>query len=244
MFHIPNVSKNLVAINPSICRICTLLFTIREIKFVLTITGGIMDSSKNGRQILFIHSGGEQGPGQGSNDLVTWLQKELGEDYSIFYPMMPDPEEPVYSKWKLKLQEELSRVNDGVVLIGHSLGGSVLLKFLSEEPFKTKIAALCLVAAPAWGRKNWKVQDFMLRENFEDALPEIQKIFIYHSHNDEVVPFNHLLYYIEKLPGAVVRRLASGGHLFLKGLSELAADIKTLDRVISNSNRREMDAEL
>jgi predicted alpha/beta hydrolase family esterase len=202
-----------------------------------------MDTSITTKQILFIHSGGEQGPGQGSNDLVNWLRNELGQAYTIFYPLMPDPESPEYGKWKLKVGEALSELNDGVILIGHSLGGSVLVKFLSEENCDLKIAALCLIASPAWGRKNWKVHDFVLRENFEEALPKIQKVFVYHSHNDEVVPFNHLLYYIEKFTGAVSRRLPNGGHLFSHGLPELAADIKTLSRVITNGNRRQMDAE-
>ncbi len=200
-----------------------------------------MASSTNEKQILFIHSGGQQGTGQGSNDLVSWLRKELDDTYTIFYPLMPEAENPEYSKWKVKVREELSEMKDGVILIGHSLGGSVLVKFLSEENCDIKIAALCIIGAPAWGRKNWKVQDFVLRENFEDALPPIDKIFVYHSHNDEVVPFNHLLYYVERLPGAIARRLPNGGHLFSHGLPELAADIKTLDRVISNGNRREAE---
>ncbi len=85
------------------------------------------------KQILFIHSAGAQGPHEGSGRLVAHLQKGLGPEYQVLYPIMPDPENPAYEPWKAQLEKELTALEGEAILVGHSLGGSVLLKYLSEE---------------------------------------------------------------------------------------------------------------
>src|SRR5262245_15355781 len=88
------------------------------------------------KQVLFIHSGGSQGRHEGINDLVTYLQNMLGDGYNVLYPKMTDPENPEYVSWKLSLDKKLASLKGDIILIGHSLGGSVLLKYLSEENCK------------------------------------------------------------------------------------------------------------
>ncbi|MEW9674116.1 alpha/beta hydrolase [Ammoniphilus sp. 3BR4] len=94
------------------------------------------------KQILFIHGAGVQGLHQGSGDLAAYLQDGLGADYDLLYPIMPDSENPEYEPWKVHLKKELAAVHSEVILIGHSLGGAVLLKYLSEGTYQTSIAAL------------------------------------------------------------------------------------------------------
>lgn len=180
------------------------------------------------KQILFLHSGGPQGPHEGSNDLVHSLREALGEDYLVLYPMMPDPENPAYDLWKQRFEQELEAAGDGVVLVGHSLGGSVLLKFLSEEGSTKAIGGLCIVAAPYWGGAGWQVEEYMLTTDFARKLPHIPRIFLYHSRNDEVVPFEHVQHYGEDLRWATIRIFENQGHLFSSGLPELVRDIKNL----------------
>lgn len=180
------------------------------------------------KQILFLHSGGPQGPHEGSNDLVRSLQEALGEGYKVSYPQMPDPEHPVYALWKAELEKEIAAAEDGVVLVGHSLGGSVILKFLSEEKCEKAIGGLCIVAAPFWGPPDWQVEEYMLTENFAFRLPRIPRIFLYHSRNDEVVPFEHVQHYGEELRWATIRAFENQGHLFSSGLPELVKDIRQL----------------
>jgi predicted alpha/beta hydrolase family esterase len=126
------------------------------------------------------------------------------------------------------LAREINRLEAEPILVGHSLGGSVLLKYLSVEPYGRSIAALFLVAAPYWGKKNWQADEYVLREDFSSRLAGIPQIFLYHSVNDEVVPFTHLQFYAEKLPGATIRESGNRRHLFNKGLPELVADIKSV----------------
>lgn len=181
------------------------------------------------KQILFIHSAGAQGPHEGSSDFVAFLQSALGADYELRSPLMPHPDAPDYAPWKAKLGEELAGLNDGAILIGHSLGGSVLLKYLSEEKFDKAIAGIFIVASPYWGAdKNWPDNPFILQDDFASKLPQATRIFIYRSRDDEVVPLAHLKRYAEKLPQAAVRELDGRGHEFKAGSPEIIEDIRSL----------------
>ena len=178
------------------------------------------------KQILFAHSAGPQnGPGQGSHDLVSWLRAELNDEYEIFAPVIEHPESPTYTQWKKVLKAAFAATKDPLFLIGHSLGGSVLLKYLSEETPPIAVDGLFLIAVPYWGAEDWKVEEFMLRKDIEKALRDIPAIYLYHSAEDESVPVSHLSLYRNKLKNAVVRELKGYGHEFSHGLPELVKDL-------------------
>jgi hypothetical protein len=121
----------------------------------------------------------------------------------------------------------LGKLNADVLLIGHSLGGSVLLKYLAEGTDPRPIAGLFLVAVPCWGKRDWELE-YTLPEDFASHLPPISQIFMYHSRHDEVVPFSHLRRYQEQLPQATIRELDGKEHSFTRGLPELVRDLKSL----------------
>ncbi|MEC5425097.1 alpha/beta hydrolase [Virgibacillus sp. C22-A2] len=181
------------------------------------------------KQILFIHSAGPQGNDQGSNDLVAFLQEACGADYNIIHPKMPDSENPIYELWREQLKNEIELLDGHVILIGHSLGGSVLLKYLSEEGCRLHISGLITIAAPYWGKDdNWQREDFTLSEDFASNLARIAQLVMYHSRNDEIVPFAHVEHYAKNLPQAIIRALEGGAHLFHEGIHELIKDIRSL----------------
>jgi predicted alpha/beta hydrolase family esterase len=179
------------------------------------------------KKILFAHSGGKQGSiGQGSFDLVTNLKNVLENEFEILYPIIDSPEAPTYKMWKNLFAKEFKKLDHPIILIGHSLGGSMLLKFLSEEKTNVLISSLYLVATPLWGKNGWEVDDFVLKTNFENELKQINKIFLYQCEEDEIVPFKHLNFYKKAFPNATVRVLNGTDHAFANGLPELVNDIK------------------
>ncbi|WP_101295979.1 alpha/beta fold hydrolase [Halegenticoccus soli] len=180
------------------------------------------------KQILFVHSAGAQGPHDGSGDLVAYLRNSLEAGYDVLYPKMPGLEDPEYQTWKTGFAREFSSVEDEVILVGHSLGGSVLLKYLSEETVDQPITGLFLVATPFWGGDEDWHGEFVLREDFASKLPRIPQISFYYSGDDEVVPPEHGALYREALPQATIRQLDGYGHVFQDGLPELTEDIVNL----------------
>jgi uncharacterized protein len=177
--------------------------------------------------VLFVHGGGE-GAYEEDRKLAASLQDALGTAYDVRSPKMPDEERPVYEAWKERIAKELDVLEGEVILVGHSLGGSILLKYLSEEEVEKLVAGLLLVATPYWGVEDWEVGEYALREDFASKIPKEMRVFLYHSHDDEVVPFAHAVLYAENLPRATVREFDGRGHQFDDDLSEVARDIARL----------------
>ncbi|WP_339216495.1 alpha/beta hydrolase [Ornithinibacillus sp. FSL M8-0202] len=181
--------------------------------------------------LMFIHSAGPQGENQGSYNLIKYVHNRLGNNAEVISPKMPTPEDPKYSDWKNELDKALAKHSGGIVLVGHSLGGSVLLKYFSEEVYHVKVLGLFIVAAPFWGKDDdWQRKDFFLQETFEQHLKEIPHIFLYHSRDEEIVPLSHHSVLAEKLPQSTCRILDGSDHLFENGLPELVRDIRRLLR--------------
>jgi uncharacterized protein len=143
------------------------------------------------KHVLFIHGGGA-GAYEADKKLAENLQGELGADYRVQYPRMPSEDRPEYELWKGRIAEELAALAGEVILVGHSLGASVLLKYLSEERLKKPVLALFLLATPYWGTVDWQVSEYALDEDFASRLPEGLPVFFYHSRDDAIVPFVHL----------------------------------------------------
>ncbi len=84
-----------------------------------------------------------------------------------------------------------------MILVGHSLGASILLKYLSEEKAEKPVAGVFLVAPPYWGAEDWEVSEYALQADFASKIPKELPMFFYHSRDDEWVPFAHLTLYAE-----------------------------------------------
>jgi serine hydrolase len=179
------------------------------------------------RHVLFVHGGGER-VREADKKLAASLRDALGAAYDVRYPEMPGADRPKYEIWKDQIAEELSTLDGEVTLVGHSLGGSILLKYLSEEEVEKPVAGMFLLASPYWGAEDWEVGEYELQKDFASQLPEGLPVFLYHSRNDEVVPFAHLALYAEKLPQATIHEFDGRGHQFDDDLSEVARDIKEL----------------
>lgn len=139
---------------------------------------------------------------------------------------MPNAQNARYFEWKLWFEKYIPLLNDEVILIGHSFGGSFLAKYLSEESFPKKIRATFIIAAPYDRDSEREVVEFVLPESL--ALLESQggKIHLYHSKDDPVVDFSELQKYIDALPEATVKTFEDRGHFNQETFPEIVEDIE------------------
>ena len=180
------------------------------------------------RHVLFVQGGGA-GAYEADGALAASLRAKLGPGYDVRYPTMPDEDSPEYPAWKRRLSEELAALGNGAVLVGHSLGASILLKALADGESMPAAKAVFLIAAPYWGGKGWSGwEDVELSDGAFARLSAIGPMFFYHGHDDAVVPDAHLDLYGKALPHARLQRLAGRDHQLDDDLSEVAADIRSL----------------
>lgn len=179
------------------------------------------------KHVLFIQGGGGKEDYEADAKLVASLRESLGKTYAIHYPLMADQSSADLGRIK-QIDKEISLIKGEITLIGHSLGASMLLKYLSETEIKKKISGIFLISTPFWsGDEDWK-QGLKLHEDFPDRLPKDVPVFLYHCLDDEEVPFKHLSIYAQKLPQATVHEIQSGGHQLNNDLSLVAKDIIAL----------------
>jgi len=179
--------------------------------------------------VLFIQGAGGMHQSEGSGRLAAYLARELGTDYRVIAPEMPDADNPHYRPWRDRIEQELKGIDEAVILVGHSFGGSVLLKYLAEGSYRQPVRGLFLVSVPNWGPDGWAYEEFAVADDVGSRL-SASKIFLYHSRDDPEVPFAHLGYYQERLPTATARPIDGSEHSFLQGLPTLVDDIKNLPR--------------
>lgn len=179
------------------------------------------------KNILFIHGGGDNGY-EVDNELAASLQSSVGNGYKVHYPRMKSDEELPDFGWIQQIGKEIDNINNEVILVAHSLGASLLLKFLSEYELKNRIYGIFLISTPFWdGDEDW-VQGLKLKEDFSEKLPKSVPVFLYHCRDDKEIPYSHLSVYRQRLPDATVREIDTGGHQLNNDLSMVADDIKKL----------------
>ena len=179
------------------------------------------------KQVIFFQGGGGQEDYDADAKLVASLKSNLGAAYSIHYPRLHDEEVPDYGRRK-QIGHEISIGEEEVILVGHSLGASMLLVYLSENKINKKIAGIFLIATPFWsGGEDW-VTPLKLQPDFAERLNKEIPLFFYHCQDDDVVPFTHLAIYKQQLSWATFRELSVGGHQFNNDLAIVANDIKSI----------------
>jgi len=161
------------------------------------------------------------------SDWKPWLRQKLGADYEVTLPTMPSKYNAKYIEWKIWFEKFIPFLHDGVILVGHSLGGTFLTKYLSENQFKKKIKAVFLVGA-VYDKDDdgYSVVSFALPEKLN---LQTEKIYLYHSKDDPVVPFSTLGQYKKVLPKAETKVFEDRGHFNQEEFPELAQDILNLD---------------
>ena len=87
----------------------------------------------------------------GKESSVKWtgsLAEDLGEEYEVFKPQMPNKQNAKYEEWKIWFERYFEHLRDDAILIGFSLGAMFLVTYLIENdtPFKTN--SLYIMASP------------------------------------------------------------------------------------------------
>jgi predicted alpha/beta hydrolase family esterase len=181
------------------------------------------------RQVLFVQGGGKGTHDEWDNKLVASLQRDLGQDHEIHYPRMPNEDEPEYGAWKAALENEFRALGAGAIVVGHSIGGTILLKTLAEQPAAPALGAILLIAAPFVGEGGWTIEDMQVPPDLGARLPRGVPVHFFHGLEDDVAPVAHVDAYARTAPQARVHRLPGRDHQLNDDLREVAVAIRSHD---------------
>jgi uncharacterized protein len=164
---------------------------------------------------------------------VNWagdyLEKKLGKGFQVIRPRMPLAHDARYQEWKIYFEKYLPFLESKVILMGCSLGGIFLAKYLSENKFPKKILATYLVCPPF--DNSLTGEDLLGGFKLKSDLSLIQKnspnLSLFFSADDDIVPVAHAEKYQVKLPGANFHIYKSkGGHFNVPVFPEIIKIIK------------------
>lgn len=150
------------------------------------------------KQVLFVQGAGE-GAHREDARLVASLEEGLGSGYEIHYPRLPNEASPDDATWMQHLWDEIERLGDGAILVGHSAGGLTLLRVLAERGLAHAIGGIFLIATPFCGEGGWD-EGCELPKDLSQRLPAEVPTILYHGRDDEIVPFAHIDQYASVLP--------------------------------------------
>ncbi|MFC0505265.1 alpha/beta fold hydrolase [Micromonospora costi] len=123
------------------------------------------------------------------------------------------------------MRREMAALDDGAVVAGHSVGGTILINTLAERSPERKLTAIVLIAAPFVGAGGWAGDEFTLPHDLGARLPHGVPVHVFHGLQDETAPPSHADRYARAIPQARVHRLPGRDHQLGNDLSEVAAAI-------------------
>jgi predicted alpha/beta hydrolase family esterase len=142
---------------------------------------------------------------------------------------MPSEEDPSFARWKPALEKELGPLPGGAIVVGHSVGATILVKVLAELSFVRPLGAVILIAAPFIGDGGWSADEMQVPADLGARLPEGVPIHFFHGLADKEVPPSHIELYARAVPRARIHRLPGRDHQLNDDLSEVAAAISSLE---------------
>jgi len=166
---------------------------------------------------------------------VRWsgdnFDKALGKNFETIKPNMPLPDNAKYTDWKIHFERYFPYLRNNVILIGGSLGGIFLAKYLSENKFPKKILSTYLICPPfddtlPLSDEN-VVNGFKLKADLSLLEKNSKNLYLMFSKDDDVVPVSHAEKYRRKLKNVkIIIYESKNGHFKVSKFPEIIRMIK------------------
>jgi len=168
-----------------------------------------------------------------TKEKISWhgryLKKKLGNSFEIIKPRMPLQDNAKYSDWKIHFERYFPHLRNNVILIGNSLGGIFLAKYLSENKFPKKILSTYLVCPPFDNTLPGEdlVGGFKLKSSISKIEKQSKNLYLMFSKDDKTVPVSQAKKYAKKLKNAkIIIYKSKNGHFKISSFPEIVKMIK------------------
>lgn len=158
-----------------------------------------------------------------------YFDKAMGRNFQIIRLTMPLADNAKYEDWKIHFERYFPQLRKNIILIGGSLGGIFLAKYLSEHKFPKKILSTYLICPPFNDmlKEEDLVGGFKLKSNLFLLEKNSKNLCLLFSKDDDVVPVSHAKKYMNKLKKAkFVIFKSKNGHFRVSRFPEIVRMIK------------------
>lgn len=141
---------------------------------------------------------------------------------------MPNKQNAQYDEWKMLFEKIIALMDEDIILVGYSLGGTFLAKYLSENTIGKRVKKVLLLGTP-FDNEDMDQEplcSFYRNGDLQNLQRQAGELFFYHSDDDFAVPFSHLLKYKEALPQARYREMKGHNHFIQESVPELVEGIR------------------
>jgi hypothetical protein len=166
-------------------------------------------------------------------EITKWtddfLKKSLGDNFEIIKPRMPLGENAKYEEWKIHFERHFPFLRNNLILIGNSLGGTFLAKYLSGNKFPKKILSTYLIAPPYDDTLIGEdlAGGFRLQSDLSLLEKNSKNLYLMFSKDDPIVPISHSDKYRKKLKNAeIITYKSKNGHFQIPEFPEIVNLIK------------------
>lgn len=158
------------------------------------------------------------------------LWEYLWEDYEYLRTPLQEVYFADYKAWKIMFEKMFPHLRDNTIFATSSLWSTFILKYLWENNFPVKIKKLFLIAPAIADTPDEKLGSFSFDIDlvYEWVTRVTDQVYIYHSRDDDCVPFEQWLELKEYFPDSIFREFDDRGHFYKEvELPELIEDIKS-----------------
>lgn len=165
-------------------------------------------------------------------EFLNWnktLGKKIWDDFEYLKAPIREFKFADYEAWKIMFEKMFPYLRENVVLVTTSLGSTFILKYLGENDFPVRIKKLFFIAPAIADTPDEKLGTFEF--NIDLVYSRVQRftdnIYIYHSRDDDCVPFEQGLELHSYFPDSIFREFNNRGHFYKEAeLPEIIEDIK------------------
>jgi predicted alpha/beta hydrolase family esterase len=160
-----------------------------------------------------------------------YLDKALGKGFDIIRPEMPLRYNANYEDWKIWFEKYIPFLEGNIILIGRSLGGIFLAKYLSENKFPKEILSTYIICPPFDNTSLDAnlVGGFKLGKDLSLLEKNTKNLYLMFSEDDPVVHISHAEKYRKKLKDPKTKIIiykSKNGHFRVPKFPEIVKLIK------------------
>lgn len=159
----------------------------------------------------------------------NYIKKKVGKKFDIIKPRMPLQDNAKYEEWKMVFESYFPLLRKNIILIGSSLGGIFLAKYLSENKFPKKILSTYLICPPFDDTipNEDLVGGFKLNQDLSMIKKNSKHLTLMFSADDDVVPVSHAEKFRNKIKDAnIIIYESKNGHFKISKFPEIIKMIK------------------